>query len=652
MGDEAARETLELARLLERQGDERAAVGAYLRAGSVDEAARLLVSMRRLAEAARVLMDSLGVAPKDVHTLPLAARARAHRAAVLFAQAGDVSTSVALFVALGDRPKAADVLERAGDRAGAARLREGRTAAARAHAQVDAQRLEASGQLDAALRAYAEAGEHANVGRVAQRLGRFPEAARAYDAAGLFFDAALSRRAAGDFAGALASLLRVGKDHAEYRKAATEVIALLDGAAAHGQPDAFDFKVDQFLCHFLQSAPRGNLEEDAFYRAGRLFEQHDHREAALDVYTRLLERRPSYRDAQARRSHLNAHALQAHELPDLPPLPTPPAAPAPIAEPTPAAPSRGPPPATAHGLALTLRPDEGAPSPSALMSAQVAAHGHALGPGSVVAGRFHLDDVLGRGGMAVVYRATDLELGETVALKILSVVDADPESLRRFRQEVSVTRRLAHPNIVRVFDIGEHAGRRFLTMELVDGTSLSAAVSGRPLAIGRAVRYLAQACEGLGAAHLAGVVHRDVKPDNLLITRDDIVKVTDFGIAKHRATPGLTAQGIVAGTPAYISPEQISGFSAVTHRSDIYSLGVAAYEMLTGTLPFWHDELMPLLNMHLQQAPLSPRALNAAVPPALEALILAMLNKRPDDRPQSCSQIATWLVSEFIRTPA
>jgi len=193
--------------------------------------------------------------------------------------------------------------------------------------------------------------------------------------------------------------------------------------------------------------------------------------------------------------------------------------------------------------------------------------------------------------------------------------------------------------VVRIHDFGEHEGRRFITMELVVGSSLGALLDGRPMDLRRALYYLAQACAGLGAAHACGIVHRDVKPDNFLVTEAGVVKVMDFGIAKARAAAGLTAQGFVAGTPSYISPEQISGFTSVTHLSDIYSLGITAYELFTGSVPFSHAELMPLLLMHLQTPPEPPRLRNPALPAALDALVLRLLEKAPEARVQSCDEL-------------
>jgi serine/threonine protein kinase len=161
-----------------------------------------------------------------------------------------------------------------------------------------------------------------------------------------------------------------------------------------------------------------------------------------------------------------------------------------------------------------------------------------------------------------------------------------------------------------------------------------------PIEFRTALGYLLQACHGLQAAHDAGVVHRDVKPDNFFVTDDGVLKVMDFGIAKQYATPGVTVAGSIAGTPLYMSPEQVGNFSAVTHLTDLYALGVCAYEMFTGQVPFFHEDLVPLLMMHVNNQPVPPQQRNPHVPAELNAMILKLLAKDPKQRYQSCRYLA------------
>jgi len=650
--EQTRRNTIELARTLAGQGDVDGAVRAYQRAGSSDDAAQLLIGARRFAEAAKLLMNAIGVAAKDIPSLDASRRTLVHKAAVCFAQAGDVQQGVELFLALGDRMRAAQLLERSGDKLGAARLRSAGSLRELNERKDAAMRLEAAGKHDAAVALYVEAGQLQPAARIAHAQGKPAEAARYYLEAGLPYEAAICFHEASDAPKALDALSRVERTHAQYRVAALQAVQL-----AH-RLGTFDFRLDQFLGDFVRSGPKSAREEDAFYLLGRLYEDNDFKEAARDTYEALARARPGYRDAAERALALGGGLDPP--LPELPPLPdlAPPpsrtpartsmltsAASAGPKPPPPASsqPARAAPNATVSGQTVFASSPSGATPATTASSSPTNVSAARVGLGAVVAGRFRLDALLGQGGMAAVYRATDLELGEEIALKLLTLDGADAQAVARFKQEVSLTRRLTHPNIVRIHDLGEHFGQRFITMELVAGNSLGALIAGKPLELRRALRFLIEASAGLAAAHANGIVHRDVKPDNLLVTHDDHIKVMDFGIAKARAASGLTVAGFVAGTPSYISPEQIAGFTSVTHLSDLYSLGIAAYEMFTGTLPFAHEDLMPLLLMHLQSpAPLMSTR-NPSLPPALDALIARVLEKKPEDRVSGCVEFGSTL---------
>jgi serine/threonine-protein kinase len=263
--------------------------------------------------------------------------------------------------------------------------------------------------------------------------------------------------------------------------------------------------------------------------------------------------------------------------------------------------------------------------------------------GCVLAGRYRVEGLIGRGGMGAVYRVVDLELDEAVALKVLAQRLDSPEEasegLGRFRQELKLSRRLSHPNIIRVYDIGSVDEYRYFTMELLHGRSLTAFFD-RPAPIGLGIDLLRQACAGLQAAHDQGIVHRDVKPENLFVTDTGVLKIMDFGIAKQTQTTGMTASGFSAGTPEYMSPEQIQGFSRVGPEADQYSLGVTAYRLFTDRLPFEEEGLMPLLIAHLTKVPLTLRILRPDLPQALEDVILTMLAKKPTQRFGSMTEVA------------
>lgn len=275
------------------------------------------------------------------------------------------------------------------------------------------------------------------------------------------------------------------------------------------------------------------------------------------------------------------------------------------------------------------------------MPAAATGPGRPLTPGMIVAGRYELINEIGRGGMSVVYRARDADLGEEVALKFLTRGLLDAEADERFKLELKLSRQLVHPNIARLYDIGQHHELRFISMELLSGRDLARILRGGPLPPDRAVGHLIECCAGLQAAHDRGIIHRDVKPANLFVTNSGDLKVMDFGIAKlKRGGPALTSVDLVAGTPAYLAPEQIRGFSGVTPAADLYSLGIVAFEMLTGSQPFSHPETVALLMMHIQATPPRLRERNLAVPQALEPIVTKLLAKLPIQRFQSCRDLA------------
>lgn len=249
--------------------------------------------------------------------------------------------------------------------------------------------------------------------------------------------------------------------------------------------------------------------------------------------------------------------------------------------------------------------------------------------------RYRLDGEIGQGGMAVVYRAHDERLGRLVAIKTMrSQLAADPSFLARFRREAQAVASLSHPNLAAVWDTGEVNGVPYIVMEYVDGQNLKTRiVAEAPLSVERAVGTMIQIAEGVGAAHRAGLVHRDLKPQNILLTRTGQVKVADFGIARSlgAAAAASTQTGQVWGTAHYIAPEQAAGQPA-TPATDVYSLGVILYEMLAGRLPFEADTPLALAMQHLQAEPPSPRQFNPAIPVGLEAIIAKAMTKRPDVR--------------------
>ncbi|MCS7295075.1 MAG: protein kinase, partial [Chloroflexota bacterium] len=235
--------------------------------------------------------------------------------------------------------------------------------------------------------------------------------------------------------------------------------------------------------------------------------------------------------------------------------------------------------------------------------------------------------------MAVVYRGYDLVLDRPVAIKVLrGQFAADASFLRRFEREAQAAARLSHPNIVSVYDVGRDDGTRYIVMEYVPGKTLKQLIlEHAPFSLDEAIHIVRQVAAALDYAHQHGLVHRDIKPQNILVDERGFVKVTDFGIAKGLTDVSLTEAGFGMGTVHYVSPEQARGEPA-TPASDIYALGVVLYEMLTGRLPFDADNPIGLAMQHVHEAPPPPRQFNPNIPPAVEAIILRALAKDPRQR--------------------
>lgn len=261
--------------------------------------------------------------------------------------------------------------------------------------------------------------------------------------------------------------------------------------------------------------------------------------------------------------------------------------------------------------------------------------------------RYELEERLGSGGMSTVYRAHDRMLERTVAIKILrKELSSDPEFRDRFRQEARAAANLSHPNIITVHDFGFEENQLYIVMEYMPGMDLKTMVQKRGrFNLAEGIPLLVQACAGIGYAHRAGLVHCDIKPQNLLISPDRRLKVVDFGIARAMSTiqPDEKAD-VVWGSPQYFSPEQASG-NAPSPASDVYSLGVVMYEMLTGKLPFVASSSQELARMHREGAVPSPRRYNAEIPISLEQIILKVLSKEPSNRYRTADQLGRVLIT-------
>jgi tetratricopeptide (TPR) repeat protein len=262
-----------------------------------------------------------------------------------------------------------------------------------------------------------------------------------------------------------------------------------------------------------------------------------------------------------------------------------------------------------------------------------------LTTGSTFAGRYQIIDELGKGGMGKVYRVLDKKLNEEVALKLIKPeISQDKKTVERFSNELKLSRKIVHKNIARMFDLNEEKGTHYITMEYVRGEDLKRLIRKiGQLSAGQAIPIVKQICEGLGEAHRLGVVHRDLKPQNVMVDEDGNARIMDFGIARSPESKGITGAGVMIGTPEYMSPEQVEG-KETDQRSDIYSLGIILYEMVTGRVPFEGDTPFTVGVKHKSEPPKDPKELNSQIPEELSRVILKCLEKDKEERYQSASE--------------
>ncbi|PRP93505.1 serine/threonine-protein kinase [Enhygromyxa salina] len=256
-----------------------------------------------------------------------------------------------------------------------------------------------------------------------------------------------------------------------------------------------------------------------------------------------------------------------------------------------------------------------------------------LEPGQRIGDRFVIERSLGHGGMGAVYLANDERLTEKVALKIMhGMALLDPSASDRLRREASAARRITHPNVVKIHDVGDDQGHLFLSMEFVEGQSLAQLISRHSvLPLERVRGYISEICEGLAAAHAQGVIHRDLKPANVIVTPDQRVKIIDFGLARVADLEGMTATGMLLGTPEYMAPEQIKGGN-LDGRTDLYALGALTYHAITGRPPFTGDTPIGVSLAQATEQPIPPSALRPGLDAAWDGFVLRALNKAKEDR--------------------
>ncbi len=624
--------------------------------------AQQLLAERRYEEAGDRFLSLLPAEPTRVEVLDPGRRKAALHAGICYARCGQARSAVGLFVALGERERAAALLKSMGRREDADRVRQGHPApdspwpAGVLHSRPHTREADPStGKL------------RGDMFELADRLARTDRPAEALDA-----------------------LLQVSKSNRRYPEAVARLVRLAK------QHDLMNYRVDRFVDPFVRQV--GVMHNPAhvatLYSLGAMFERSELPDSAHRAFSAVVRLDPSYRDAQARLSRIaepveevdsdfarvlgedmafaeadaewrrpgsqpgRRKAVSLPSLPDLPPvrpLPdqgdvvsAPRSTPGQLAPGAPA--GRFPPlpgPTAFDGETVTdgeVAAVPGGEPPESGWSSRSEELG--LGPvqiGDVIANRYRVDSELGAGGMAVVYKVTDLELEEEVALKLFARSVDDDTAVARFKQEMRIARRLSHPNIVRTFEFGTWRKAYFLTMEMLEGRDLEAFISdkGGRLPIGVVVRLMRQAFDGLGAAHALGVVHRDIKPANMFVLEGDKhLKLMDFGIAKlSDATSGHTATGAVVGTPAFIAPERLRGAEgSKSQSSDLYAIGVVMYRALTGVLPFTGTDVASLFMQILSDDPAPPSSLEPDLSRGLDEVVMKLLAKAPGNRYESAAQ--------------
>jgi serine/threonine-protein kinase len=537
----------------------------------------------RFLDAASLIAITL---PTGTDELPKADLTVARRAVELFARGGEVRSAAQIMVRF-PIDLALLVADECGQGVGLA-------AAALA---------EFGGRPEMALRLRSWLGHYSEAARLARQLEKHIEAGELFQRAHMPIEASRSFAHRGDRRRAIEAIIGIEPTHSSYRSACVSAIRL---ASEEGD---IPFSLDRFVIPFLATRGHDAAELDALTLLAHLYLKKGLRENAREVSNALLAADPSHPIASQIRQTLKlAVRDDGALLPDLPEAPRLP------------------------------DPEDLVSAPGRIPLAGVFA------VGTLVEGRYKLVERIGRGGTSAIFKALDTVLGDHIALKAFLQAVPDETADRRIRRELRMARELTHQNIVRVHELGSHQGFRYITMELLQGIDLrDKMIAGLTLAKG--IDYMIQICDGLGAAHEKGIVHRDIKPENCFITNTDIVKLLDFGIAKVVSAPGATQSGAILGTPAYISPEQITDYSGVTHRADLYSLGMVAYEMFAQRTPFGLPDLMSLIRMHMDVVPPEPRVHNPAIPEPLSMAIMTLIEKDPLKRYPDCATLKAQLMA-------
>lgn len=505
---------------------------------------------------------------------------RYDHAATLYKEIGTFDRAGEVYLLAGKLEEAANCKRQAGKEKEAAQI------AGRFH--------QAKGNWREAATAYAQAGDFMNAGEMFARASDAVRAGECFERAGEYYRAGVAYAHAARFEPAIKALQKLGENHPNYDQSR----ALLGRCF-------YEMHEYEHCAAALENHLTGKRVDSSnteyFYMWALALEQIGKLDASRDILLKIRTVNVGYKDVSTRLSNIASRISMAQS--------------------------------SQQNTVYTPRPGSGAPQPG---TAAVVATQVMQSVESNLGGRYVLEKELGRGGMGVVYLARDSQLDRPVALKFLgNLVDSSEEFRQRFVREARTAAKITHPNIIAIYDISASVGKAYIAMEYVDGPSLHKYLSGKGgLKPREMVNVMVQACSALAAIHEAGIVHRDIKPDNMLIAKGGLIKLTDFGLAKADDSR-MTRTGVVMGTPSYMAPEQVLGKDADA-RSDIYSMGLVMYECLTGETVFMGSNV---LERQLNETPPPPSTKVPGVSPELDAVIMRCIAKRPEDRYQTVREL-------------